>query len=95
MSREYPEEHEFVPGDLGHAMDGPGVDVGKHQRRTLAVFSMTDKVCIISAEKMRRIYESGLRLMNDEYFRYAFSREPLEVWEIFSLERSSNPVRTP
>ncbi|KDE06449.1 gluconate 5-dehydrogenase [Microbotryum lychnidis-dioicae p1A1 Lamole] len=45
---EYPEEHEFVEGDLGHSTDGPEVDVGKHNQRTLASFSMTNKVCVIT-----------------------------------------------
>ncbi|GAA5825419.1 hypothetical protein JCM11251_006975 [Rhodosporidiobolus azoricus] len=44
----YPEEEEFKPGDLGHSMEGPDVDVGRHTRRTLASFSMTDKVCVVT-----------------------------------------------
>lgn len=45
---EYPTEDEFIEGDLGHSMDGPEVDVGKHTRRTLASFSMTNKVSCFS-----------------------------------------------
>jgi hypothetical protein len=37
-------ETEYKPGELGHSTDGPDVDVGRHTRRTLASFSMTDKV---------------------------------------------------
>lgn len=37
-------ESEFPPNDLGHNMEGPDVDVGRHNRRTLASFSMTGKV---------------------------------------------------
>ncbi|BGP18257.1 hypothetical protein JCM10213_007887 [Rhodosporidiobolus nylandii] len=44
----YPDEKDFVPGDLGHSMDGPEVDVGRHTRRTLASFSMTGKVCVVT-----------------------------------------------
>ncbi|BGP56924.1 hypothetical protein JCM8202_000879 [Rhodotorula sphaerocarpa] len=44
----YPEESDFVPGDLGHSTAGPDVDVGRHTRRTLASFSMTDKVCVVT-----------------------------------------------
>ncbi|BGP50169.1 hypothetical protein JCM10450v2_006080 [Rhodotorula kratochvilovae] len=39
----YPDESAFPPDDLGHSMDGPDVDVGRHTRRTLASFSMTNK----------------------------------------------------
>ncbi|SCV73749.1 BQ2448_6179 [Microbotryum intermedium] len=48
LVHEYPQEHEFVEGDLGHSTDGPEVDVGKHNQRTLASFSMTNKVCVIT-----------------------------------------------
>lgn len=41
-------EEDFKPGDLGHSMEGPNVDVGRHTRRTLASFSMTDKVSSFS-----------------------------------------------
>ncbi|GAA6033794.1 hypothetical protein JCM8097_000344 [Rhodosporidiobolus ruineniae] len=41
-------EKDFHPGDLGHSMDGKDVDVGRHTRRTLASFSMTDKVCVVT-----------------------------------------------
>ncbi|GAA6017623.1 hypothetical protein JCM10207_001227 [Rhodosporidiobolus poonsookiae] len=44
----YPEESEFKKGDLGHSMEGPDVDVGRHTRRTLASFSMTGKVCVVT-----------------------------------------------
>ncbi|GAA5976416.1 hypothetical protein JCM11641_006005 [Rhodosporidiobolus odoratus] len=44
----YPEESDFAPGDLGHSMEGPGVDVGRHTRRTLASFSMTGKVVVVT-----------------------------------------------
>ncbi|GAA5855002.1 hypothetical protein JCM5353_002018 [Sporobolomyces roseus] len=44
----YPDEGDFKPGDLGHSMDGKDVDVGRHTRRTLASFSMTDKVCVVT-----------------------------------------------
>lgn len=40
---EHPTEAE-LEGDLGHSMDGASVIVGRHVRRTLASFSMTDKV---------------------------------------------------
>lgn len=45
-SEVYNSEGDFKPGDLGHSMDGKDVDVGRHTRRTLASFSMTDKVSI-------------------------------------------------
>ncbi|GAA5874589.1 hypothetical protein JCM8547_002197 [Rhodosporidiobolus lusitaniae] len=44
----YPDESEFKPGDIGHSMEGPDVDVGRHTRRTLASFSMTDKVVVVT-----------------------------------------------
>jgi len=44
-------EGDFKPGDLGHSMDGKDVDVGRHTRRTLASFSMTDKVSIFSTTR--------------------------------------------
>ncbi|KAG0658943.1 hypothetical protein C6P46_005563 [Rhodotorula mucilaginosa] len=44
----YPDETEYKPGELGHSTDGPDVDVGRHTRRTLASFSMTDKVCVVT-----------------------------------------------
>ncbi|GAA5938545.1 hypothetical protein JCM3775_002155 [Rhodotorula graminis] len=44
----YPEESDFPPDDLGHNMEGPDVDVGRHNRRTLASFSMTGKVCVVT-----------------------------------------------
>ncbi|BGP09883.1 hypothetical protein NBRC10512v2_005731 [Rhodotorula toruloides] len=52
----YPDEAEFPPGDLGHSMEGPDVDVGRHTRRTLASFSMTDKLGNLIA---RTFAESG------------------------------------
>ncbi|KAI5474749.1 D-arabinitol dehydrogenase [Pseudohyphozyma bogoriensis] len=45
---EYPEPHEWDEKDLGHSTDGPDVDVGRHQRRTLASFSMHNKVCVVT-----------------------------------------------
>ncbi|GAA5922686.1 hypothetical protein JCM1841_001105 [Sporobolomyces salmonicolor] len=44
----YPDESDFTPGDIGHSTDGANVDVGKHTRRTLASFSMTGKVCVVT-----------------------------------------------
>lgn len=34
----------LIDQDLGHSTDGPGVEVGKHTKRTLASFSMENKV---------------------------------------------------
>jgi D-arabinitol 2-dehydrogenase len=52
MIHEYPEEHEFDPEDLGHGTFGPDVVVGRHTDRTLASFSMTNKV------RFQRIFSS-------------------------------------
>lgn len=56
MSRSYPTEAEFTEGDLGHGMDGPQVDVGRHSNRTLASFSMTRKVVLFSSHRRRNNY---------------------------------------
>lgn len=45
MVHRYPKPGDWDKDDLGHSMDGPGVDVGRHKRRTLASFSMDGKVC--------------------------------------------------
>ncbi|GJN92938.1 hypothetical protein Rhopal_005982-T1 [Rhodotorula paludigena] len=52
----YPDEKDFHPGDLGHSMEGPDVDVGRHTRRTLASFSMHNKLGNLFA---RTFAESG------------------------------------
>ncbi len=42
----YPEDHERDPSDVGHSTTGG--KVGPHTKRTLATFSMDQKVCVVT-----------------------------------------------
>ncbi|KAM0746880.1 NAD(P)-binding protein [Meredithblackwellia eburnea MCA 4105] len=87
---EYPEPHEWDEKDLGHSMDGPDVDVGRHKRRTLASFSMTNKVCVVTGAARglgnlfaRTFAESGsnaIAILDLDSSQAAQSARELEEW---------------